>query len=151
MNQSVNSTTTESTDTQHPNKPSPKVWGGVAALLIIVTATVIAGPKLLKGSQGQAAVSTAPVVTVSKPLQKDIRGRIQLLGQFSAVDQVELRAQVGGTLTFIGFKDGDVVSKGTLLFIIDPTPYQIKLDQGKAQVATAHARLELANSQFTRS
>jgi len=42
---------------------------------------------------------------------------------------VELRAQVGGTLTQINFKDGDIVHKGDLLFVIDPTPYEIKLHQ----------------------
>ncbi len=55
-----------------------------------------------------------------------IQGRLQLSGQFSAIDQVELRAQVGGTLTHIGFKDGAIVKAGDLLFEIDPTQYQIK-------------------------
>jgi RND family efflux transporter MFP subunit len=67
------------------------------------------------------------------------------------VDQVELRAQVVGTLTYIGFKDGDVVRKGALLFTIDPTPYQIKFDEGTAQVATARARLELATTELARA
>jgi len=67
------------------------------------------------------------------------------------VDQVELRAQVAGTLTYIGFKDGDVVRKGALLFTIDPTPYQIKFDEGTAQIATARARLELAKTELARA
>jgi RND family efflux transporter MFP subunit len=73
------------------------------------------------------------------------------LGQFSPVDQVELRAQVGGTLTYIGFKDGDIVRKGALLFTIDPTPYEIKFDEGTAQIATARARLELAKTELARA
>jgi RND family efflux transporter MFP subunit len=67
------------------------------------------------------------------------------------VDQVELRAQVGGTLTYIGFKDGDIVRKGALLFTIDPTPYQIKFDEGTAQIATARAKLELARTELARA
>ncbi len=51
-----------------------------------------------------------------------MKAELGFLGQFSAVDQVELRAQVGGTLTSIGFKDGDIVRKGDLLFAIDPAP-----------------------------
>ena len=43
-----------------------------------------------------------------------------------------MRAQLGGTLTQIGFKDGDIVHKGDLLLVIDPTPYQIKLSQATA-------------------
>ena len=62
------------------------------------------------------------------------------LGQFSAVDCVELRAQVGGTLTEIKFQDGQIVHKGDPLFVIDPRPFQIKLDQAVAQFQTAQAK-----------
>jgi RND family efflux transporter MFP subunit len=151
----MDNTATERTSTptsgQDPSKPEIRLYTGIAALVLIVAAATVLGPKLLQGPPVQASAPPAPVVTVSPPLQKDIRGRIQFLGQFSAVDQVELRAQVGGALTYIGFKDGDVVKKGALLFIIDPTPYQIKYDEGTAQVANAHARLELATSELTRS
>jgi multidrug efflux pump subunit AcrA (membrane-fusion protein) len=81
-------------------------------------------------------------VTVSKPLVLDVDTRIGLLGQFSAVDRVELRAQVGGTPTEIHFKDGQVVHKGDLLFVIDPRPYEIKLAKATAQLQTASARFE---------
>src|SRR5215469_8457116 len=47
-----------------------------------------------------------PEVVVSKPLVEDLNAQLGFLGQFSAVSQVELRAQVGGTLTGIFFKDG---------------------------------------------
>src|SRR6516165_4481308 len=54
-----------------------------------------------------AALPPAPQVSVSKPLVRELDSRLGFLGQFSAVEQVELRAQVGGTLTGIHFKDGD--------------------------------------------
>jgi RND family efflux transporter MFP subunit len=73
------------------------------------------------------------------------------LGQFSAIEQVELRAQVGGTLTGVYFKDGDIVHKGDLLFTIDARPYEIRLAQGKAQLETANARLALAERELTRA
>ena len=98
-----------------------------------------------------AVAPPPPVVTVSTPLQRDVAGRQGFLGQFSAVDQVELRAQVGGILTEIDFKDGQIVKKGDLLFVIDPRPYEIKLAQAKAQYKTAVARLALANSEFWRA
>jgi RND family efflux transporter MFP subunit len=67
------------------------------------------------------------------------------------VEHVELRAQVGGILTQIGFKDGDIVRKGALLFAIDPTPYQIKVSQAGAQLESAHARLDLATRELARA
>src|SRR5689334_2363576 len=83
------------------------------------------------GSTAQAAVPPAPV-TVSRPLARDVDTRIGFLGQFSAVDRVELRAQVGGTLAEIHFEDGQIVEKGAPLFMIDPTPYEIRLAQATA-------------------
>src|SRR5262252_1055897 len=134
-----------------PSRPGAKAWAGSLVALGLVAAGVIAGPRLLAPSADQAAIVAPPVVTVSAPIQQDVDTRLQFLGQFSAVDQVELRAQVGGTLTQIGFKDGDVVHKGDLLFTIDPTPYQIKLSEATAQLESARARLDLANREFVRA
>jgi membrane fusion protein, multidrug efflux system len=103
------------------------------------------------GGQTAASPMPPPQVTVGKPLLRDIDKRIGFLGQFSAVDRVELRAQVGGTLAGIHFKDGQIVHKGDLLFLIDPRPYEIKLAQANAQLQSASARLALANIQLSRS
>jgi hypothetical protein len=51
-----------------------------------------------------AAPQALPQVVVSKPLVREVDSRLGFLGQFSAVEHVELRAQVGGTLTEINFK-----------------------------------------------
>src|SRR6201998_1678767 len=134
-----------------PRKPGAKAWAGSLVALGLIAAGVIAGPRLLAPSADQATIVDPPVVAVSAPIQQDVDTRLQFLGQFSAVDQVELRAQVGGTLTQIGFKDGNVVHKGDLLFEIDPTPYQIKLSEATAQLESARARLDLANRESMRA
>ena len=131
-------------------RPGVKGWAASLIVLAIVAGGVIAGPRLLSSSTPHVAAAP-PSVAVSVPLQRQVDGRIEFLGQFSAVQQVELRAQVGGTLTQIGFKDGDIVHKGDLLFQIDPTPYQIKLSEAIAQVESAHARLDLANRELFRA
>ena len=132
-------------------KPGAVAWLGSLVVLGIVTAGVVAGPRLLAPSADQAAAVAPLAVAVSTPLQRDVDTRLQFLGQFSAVDSVEMRAQLGGTLTQIGFKDGDIVHKGDLLFVIDPTPYQIKLSQATAQLESAHARLDLASRELVRA
>jgi multidrug efflux pump subunit AcrA (membrane-fusion protein) len=105
--------------------------------------------------QSDAAIPTSPPplpqVVVSKPLVRNLDSRLGFLGQFSAVDQVELRAQVGGTLTGINFKDGEIVHKDDLLFTIDPRPYEIRLAQATAQLETGSARLELAKHELWRA
>src|SRR5258707_374907 len=118
------------------------VASGVA---LAATAAVIAALHFLAPSVDQAVAAAPPSVGVSVPIQREVDGRLEFLGQFSAVQQVDLRAQVGGTLTQIGFKDGDIVHQGDLLFLIDPTPYQIKFSEATAQLESARARLGLAN------
>ena len=59
-----------------------------------------------------SCASEASVVVSTPHRQGTFEPQLQFLGQFSAVDSVELRAQVGGTLTSIGFKDGDIVKQG---------------------------------------
>jgi multidrug efflux system membrane fusion protein len=90
-------------------------------------------------------------VVVSRPLLREVDSRLGFLGQFSAVEHVELRAQVGGTLTEIHFRDGVVVQKGDLLFTIDPRPYEIRLAQANAQLETSTARLDLADRELFRA
>ena len=62
------------------------------------------------------------------------------VGQFEAVDS-RGRAPAGQRLSRpVGFKDGDIVRKGQVLFVIDPRPYQAALDQAKGQEAHAAGR-----------
>ena len=122
---------------------------GAAAALGLFLAWLGLAPH--KGNQAAAALTPPPIVTVSQPLQRAVDVRAGFLGQFSAIDRVELRAQVGGTLTEIHFKDGQMVHKGDLLFVIDPRPYEIKLEQAKATLQTATARVALANNQLFRA
>lgn len=92
-----------------------------------------------------------PVATVALPLRENVTNRTELTGQFSAVNQLGLRAQVSGYLTEIHFHDGQIVRKGDLLFVIDPRPYEIQLQQATAQRETAAAALELADKQVART
>ena len=136
---------------RHPGVARLKAWPWlVAGVGLAVAALTWIG---FSYHQGGRATSTVPLprVTVSKPLLRDVDTRVGFLGQFSAIDRVELRAQVGGTLTEIHFKDGQIVHKGDLLFVIDPRPYEIKLAQATAQLQTAPARFTLASSELFRA
>src|SRR6267378_1024957 len=152
-------TGTELTSDERAESKGPRTNGRASAKLWVVAG--LAGIALvgawLKYSPGESRSSAdtrpaaLPQVVVSKPLAQDIDTRLGFLGQFAAVSQVELRAQVGGTLTGIFFKDGDVVRKGDLLFTIDPRPYEITLAEATAQLDVASARLELADRQLGRA
>lgn len=137
--------------TLREKKSDLRLWVGSIAGLGLITVVVIVGPKIVAPSVATVASAVAPSVTVSPPIQRKLAIRLEFQGQFSAVQDVELRAQVGGTLTEIGFKDGDLVQKDDLLFQIDPTPYQIKLSSAAAQLESVRARLDLAQREFVRA
>ena len=140
---------TVDTSTARPVRTAASV---VAAVVLILGASYFGVSHYYKGG-GQVAPPQAapPPITVSKPLQRDIDTRLGFLGQFSAINRVELRAQVGGILTEIHFEDGQIVHKGDLLFTIDPRPYEIKLAQATAALQTATAHIALANNQLSRA
>jgi multidrug efflux system membrane fusion protein len=105
-------------------------------------------------STGQTPVAAAPprpAVMVSPPLQRNLAQTTDFTGQFSAVNQVDLHAQVSGYLTEIHFTDGQIVHKGDLLYVIDLRPCAIQLQQAAAQYQTAVASLDLANKELSRS
>jgi membrane fusion protein, multidrug efflux system len=135
-----------------PARPRRRTWRtaaiGVTAVVGLFAVYLGFGPK---ANQAAVPPTPAPVVTVSQPLRQAVDTRVGFLGQFSAIDRVELRAQVGGTLTEIHFKDGQIVHKGDLLFVIDPRPYEIKLEQARAALQTATSRVALANIQLSRA
>jgi RND family efflux transporter MFP subunit len=126
-----------------------KVFAGVG---VVVAGILLAGAvRVHRGGEAVAAPAGLASVSVSTPVQRELDTQAAFLGQYSAVEKVELRAQVGGTLTEIHFKDGEIVHKGDLLFVIDPEPYQIRMSQAQAQLEAAKARLNLATSQLTRA
>jgi RND family efflux transporter MFP subunit len=96
------------------------------------------------------SVVPPPSVEVATPVQANVADRTDLTGQFSAVNQVVLRAQVSGYLTEIHFKDGQIVHKGDLLFVIDPRPYEIQLEQAVGQLQQAQANRQLQDVTFER-
>jgi len=92
-----------------------------------------------------------PKVTVSKPLTKEVIEWDEYTGRLEAVDSVDVRARVSGYLESIHFKDGQMVNKGDLLFVIDPRPYQAELDRAKAELNLSEARLKLAENNYVRA
>ena len=127
----------------------------LSSLLMLALATIAYRYMVAPQGTQQAAVQggppPAPPVTVAKPLVETLREWSDFTGQFEAEDSVEIRARVSGYLESVNFNDGQLVEKGDLLFVIEPRPFEIALDSGKAQLAQAEAELELAKVQLERT
>lgn len=126
----------------------------LGALVVLLAGGVVWGIPALRGSTPDAVAAPAPPpppVTVSAPLQRRLASWTSFTGQFSAVDSVDLQAQISGYLTEIHFTDGQIVHQGDLLFVIDPRPFDIQLQQANAQFQMATAAVDLANKELVRA
>lgn len=115
---------------------------------LIVLSAYLAGCQPSNGQENAAPQLLQ--VPVAKPLQKEITEWDEYTGRFKAVERVEVRARVSGYIDEIRFKDGDMVQKGDVLFIIDQRPFQITLQQAQAQLEQAQAELRQTQSAFSR-
>ncbi len=92
-----------------------------------------------------------PKVTVAKPLQKEVTDYLEFTGTTRAFREVQVRARVTGFLQSMNFTPGTMVAKGDLLFEIDPTEYQTKLDAAKAEMESTQAQFKRAKTEFVRA
>jgi RND family efflux transporter MFP subunit len=120
-------------------------------------ALMLAGTLLLAacddGADGEAGAATAPpppTVTVAHPRAEKLVEWTEFTGRFAAVQRVEVRARVSGYLNSIDFRDGEVVDRGELLFVIDPRPFEVAFERAKADLASAEAQSRLADIEFQR-
>src|SRR3954464_10587288 len=89
------------------------------------------------------AAQSLPSVTVAHPLHKTITEWDEYTGRFAAVATVEVRSRVSGFINSIHFKDGQLIKQGDLLFVIDPRPYALAVEQGKGDGGRAQAKLQV--------
>jgi len=80
-------------------------------------------------------------VTVAPVTRKDVPIEIQVVGNVEAYLTITAKAQVGGELTRVYFREGDYVKKNDLLFEIDPRLLQAQLNQAQANLARDEAQL----------
>jgi len=91
-----------------------------------------------------------PEVYVADVVQRDVPVYMELVGQTKGSQDVEIRARVEGYLDSVNFTEGTYVTKGTLLYQIDPKPFEAALAAAKANLATAQARLDKTNNDVAR-
>ena len=119
-------------------------------LAIVVACLVAFLPSACRRGD-ETTTPPAPKVTASKPVVHEIVEWDEYTGRLQAIDSVEIRARVSGYLQSVHFSDGALVKKGDLLFVIDPRPYEAVLKQAQSQLDLAHARLDVARSEFERA
>jgi membrane fusion protein, multidrug efflux system len=99
----------------------------------------------------QQAGPPPPAVTVAKPVKQMVTEQDEYIGRFVAIDSVEVRARVAGTLDGVHFKDGQMVAKGDLLFTIDRRPFDNAVAQARANLLLARSNLTFADTDLQRA
>ncbi|WGS23732.1 MULTISPECIES: efflux RND transporter periplasmic adaptor subunit [unclassified Bradyrhizobium] len=115
--------------------------------MVLLFALALAGCD--QKAQSQAAPPPPPV-TVAQPVKRTVTDWDEFTGRFEAIEEVQVRARVGGFVNSVEFKDGAIVHAGDLLYIIDPRPFEAVASQAQGQLDDARAKAELAKRELDR-
>jgi len=137
---------------QVPLQTRRRLW--VAGTTVTAIVAALASVVMLESGPAKAtpspAVQAMPV-SVAKVEQSDVATWNEFSGRLEAVERVDIRSRVAGTVQAVHFREGALVKAGDLLLTIDPAPYQADVDRAEAQVLAAQARLTNAKANYARS
>src|SRR5262249_36724341 len=97
------------------------------------------------------AAAAPPLVTIAQPVKLTVTDLDEFTGRFDAVEEVQVRARVGGFVTGVEFRDGAIVNSGDLLYLIDSRPFEAVAEQADGQLSDARAKAELAKRELDRA
>ena len=92
-----------------------------------------------------------PAVSVAEVIVRDVTPWEEFSGRIEAKEIVQIRPRVGGVIEKVEYREGDIVKKGDLLFVIDPLPFRAELNRAEADLARAKARAELTRVESQRA
>jgi len=99
----------------------------------------------------QMPAAVKQVVGVSSVVEAANVQTRRYTGQVVAQASVNVTPRVSGEILKLGFKDGDYVKKGQMLYLIEKTQYEAAVKEAEANIAECKARLEYAQSSFDRN
>jgi membrane fusion protein, multidrug efflux system len=129
----------------------------VAASIFILMAAFVFGSCRTAAAQN-ASTTTGPApnapqgipVTTGHAAVGDVPQYYFGLGTVQALNTVQIKAQVNGTLVALPIQEGQEVKKGDIVAQIDPRPYKAALDQAVAQRQQDMAQLNGAQLDLKR-
>jgi membrane fusion protein, multidrug efflux system len=116
--------------------------------MIVLLAFGLSGCDQKPAAQAAAA---PPPVAVAQPSKRTVTDWDEFTGRFDAVEEVQVRARVGGFVMGVEFRDGAIVSAGDLLYLIDARPFEAVAEQADGQLSDARAKAELAKRELDRA
>ncbi len=115
----------------------------VATILIILGIGAWKFTQPVSAKKPQIKESAIYLVTAVKPKIKSVPKMIVEVGNVQAQNEIKIIPQVTGILKKIHFSAGQKVTKGQLLFEINPEVYSSQVDQAKANLQRDEAQLNI--------
>ena len=122
-------------------------------LLTIALSAVFCGTAVLNAApEKKPAAPQMPkaVVTVDQVKMSPDALTRRYSGRVAPIFIISSVARVSGDLIHQGFKDGDMVKKGQLLFAFDDVRYRAAVDSAKAKIKSIKAQLAYAEKSLSR-
>lgn len=113
-----------------------------SSVFLFLAVAVFTGCK--QEADSKAALSP-PEVEVAEVKQQDLPIHGEAVGTTDGLVNATIQAKVSGYLIKRNFEEGAFVKKGTLLFEIDPRPFQAALAEAKGELSRAEAQLVKTN------
>jgi len=137
---------------QVPRQTRRRLWTSATVMTAIgvVVAAVVGLPSNAKAPQATGAPA-APPVSVAAVVSRDVASWNEFSGRLEAVERVDIRSRVTGTLQAVHFREGALVKQGDLLITIDPAPYAAEVERAEAQLVAAQSRVSHAKSELGRA
>lgn len=110
----------------------------------------LAGIVLAAGCSEKMAAPAPPETVVAQVVSRRITDWDEFTGRFQAVESVEVRPRASGYIDQVLFREGQLVKKDEVLFVIDRRPYQADYDRARAGLALANSQFELAKLEAER-
>ena len=120
-------------------------------LLGLLIAALLTGCEAKSEEAAAAAPPPPPEVEVVSMVAQPIVLSESFTGRVEAAETVELRSRVSGYIQEVAFEEGELVEQGDLLFLIDPRPYQARVNAAQADLAQARSQQAQAGSEAERA
>jgi RND family efflux transporter MFP subunit len=126
--------------------------GGSTGRLVMAVPVVVSLAALLSacGASNTYVAPPPPKVTVAPPTKQPVTHYLEATGSTAAVNSADLVARVSGFVEKVPARDGEEAKKGDVLFVIEPEPYKLKVEQSQASVVSAQATLKKSESDYQR-
>lgn len=112
---------------------------------------VVAVAVLAACTRQRQAPQLPPVkVNVARAIQMDVPIYEDFVAQVYGQSDVDIRSRAEGWVTSVNFKEGSMVKKGDLLYVIDDVQYQTKVDRESSTLASAQTELVRAQNELSR-